>query len=378
MAAALTADQEQATKSFIEVVNKLRRRRGGGGGGGDGGAGGGVSWSTAVKFLAARKFDVGRALALYEQHEATRQREGLLQLDPYKEPLASELATGKFTILPTRDATGAAIAVFTACIHSPQISSHQTTLQGVVYQLDVALESVDTQRCGLVFIYDMSDSKYSNFDYDLSQKILTLLKGGYPAKLKKVLIVTAPLWFKAPFRILRLFVREKLRDRVFTVSVPQLLLHIRRESLPRRLGGSLDVAHHAWLLHLSQVHYAPPQQHPPPPHHLPPPPPPALDNSAPATNNHQAKALFRYSLVRTLLSTLMKQGAVSPLPAASSASSGFSDDDSLHCDGGGGSGGGLGIEQFVEAVQAKGRQGLCAEYADIKARPPQGTFNHAK
>jgi len=49
-------------------------------------------------------------------------------------------------------------------------------LQGVVYQLDVALESVDTQKCGLVFIYDMSDSKYSNFDYDLSQKILTLLK----------------------------------------------------------------------------------------------------------------------------------------------------------------------------------------------------------
>nr|CAD7586939.1 unnamed protein product [Timema genevievae] len=48
--------------------------------------------------------------------------------------------------------------------------------KGVVYQLDVALESVDTQRSGLVFIYDMSDSKYSSFDYDLSQKILTLLK----------------------------------------------------------------------------------------------------------------------------------------------------------------------------------------------------------
>ena len=50
------------------------------------------------------------------------------------------------------------------------------SVQGVVYQLDVALESVDTQRSGLVFIYDMSDSKYANFDYDLSQKILTLLK----------------------------------------------------------------------------------------------------------------------------------------------------------------------------------------------------------
>ena len=49
-------------------------------------------------------------------------------------------------------------------------------LQGVVYQLDAALESKETQRHGLVFIYDMSDSKYHNFDYDLSQKILTLLK----------------------------------------------------------------------------------------------------------------------------------------------------------------------------------------------------------
>lgn len=106
-----------------------------------------------------------------------------------------------YFLQPTRDSTGAAIAVFTARYHVPQFSSHQTTLQvctpftismscnmiinliyyyllkqGIVYQLDIALENVKTQKCGLVFIYDMSDSKYSNFDYDLSQKILTLLK----------------------------------------------------------------------------------------------------------------------------------------------------------------------------------------------------------
>lgn len=54
--------------------------------------------------------------------------------------------------------------------------AHKTTLQGVVYQLDIALQNMDTQKAGLVFIYDMSASKYSNFDYELSQKILTLLK----------------------------------------------------------------------------------------------------------------------------------------------------------------------------------------------------------
>lgn len=66
-------------------------------------------------------------------------------------------------------------------------------------------------------------------------------------------------------------------------------------------------------------------------------------------------------------------GAVSPLPPPSSASSGFSDDDSLHCDAQG-----LSIEQFVQTVQTKGRSGLITEYQEIKARPPDGTFNHAK
>jgi len=44
--------------------------------------------------------------------------------------------------------------------------------------------------------------------------VLLLVQGSYPARLKKVLIVTAPMWFRAPFKILRLFVKEKLRDRV--------------------------------------------------------------------------------------------------------------------------------------------------------------------
>lgn len=79
----------QATRDFLEVVNRLRRRR----------HAGPVSWSTAVKFLAARKFDVGRAVSLYEAHENTRQREGLTRFNPLQDPLLRELRTGKFTVL---------------------------------------------------------------------------------------------------------------------------------------------------------------------------------------------------------------------------------------------------------------------------------------
>ncbi|XP_046814154.1 tyrosine-protein phosphatase non-receptor type 9 isoform X2 [Vespa crabro] len=384
MAATLTVEQEQATKEFIEAVNKCRAGR----------RAGPVSWSTAVKFLAARKFEVSRALALYEQHEATRRREGLAVLHPTQEPLLSELRTGKFTVLPSRDATGAAIAIFTAHLHLPQNTTHQTTLQGVVYQLDAALESADTQKHGLVFIYDMSDSKYQNFDYDLSQKILTLLKGGYPAKLKKVLIVTAPLWFKAPFKILRLFVREKLRDRVFTVSIPQLILHIPRESLPHRLGGTLEIQHEAWLLHClksmtnrggGELCEVTPRVGTPLS--------PTLKNHTVHQNpngtpiSNPTSPIIDKNKIKNGVSNIgdieitngdvwmANDEAPSPVQPPSSASSGFSDDDSLHGD--------LGLqavtmEQLIEEIHSRGRAGLVAEYVEIRQRPPDGSFNNAK
>uniref|UniRef100_A0A1B0BJU8 CRAL-TRIO domain-containing protein n=1 Tax=Glossina palpalis gambiensis TaxID=67801 RepID=A0A1B0BJU8_9MUSC len=160
-------NEPNAVKQFIDLCNNIgstcsARRN--------------ISQTTAVKFLYARKFDITRAVSLYEQHEQIRLKEGLYNIDPDAEPLYSELKTGKFTILPARDSSGAAIALFTANKHSPLNVTHTTTLQGIVYQLDCALQDTETQKAGLVFIYDMSGSKYSNFDYDLSQKILTLLK----------------------------------------------------------------------------------------------------------------------------------------------------------------------------------------------------------
>lgn len=390
MAATLTVEQEQATKEFIEAVNKCRAGR----------RAGPVSWSTALKFLAARKFEVQRALALYEQHEAIRRREGLAILHPTQEPLLSELRTEKFTVLPSRDATGAAIAIFTAHLHLPQNTTHQTTLQGVVYQLDAALESAETQKHGLIFIYDMSDSKYQNFDYDLSQKILTLLKGGYPAKLKKVLIVTAPLWFKAPFKILRLFVREKLRDRVFTVSIPQLTLHIPRESLPHRLGGTLEIQHEAWLLHCLKsmtnrgggelCEVAPRVDTPTSPttkedmvhqnlsetatHSTPA--SPIIDKNKQMKNGVSNIADIEITTANSEIVWSGTDEAPSPVQAPSSASSGFSDDDSLHGEPSGFQS--FTMEQLVADLKARGRAGLIAEYAEIRQRPPDGSFNNAK
>ncbi|KAG9259652.1 tyrosine-protein phosphatase non-receptor type 9-like [Astyanax mexicanus] len=237
MAEALTTQEEVAVEEFLAEVRCREQSQNAAL----------VSQMTAVKFLMARKFDVPRAIDLFQAYKNTRIKEGIYNINPNEEPLRTELLNGKFTVLPGRDAKGAALALFTARLHRPDVTTHKAVLQAIIYQLDKAIESIQTQRDGLIFIYDMTNSTYANFDYELCVKILNLLKGAFPARLKCVFIVSSPLWFRAPFAVLRLFVREKLRERVCTVKAHELPNHIPVSSLPEHLGGSSQYSHIAWI-----------------------------------------------------------------------------------------------------------------------------------
>ncbi|XP_018089549.1 protein tyrosine phosphatase non-receptor type 9-like S homeolog isoform X1 [Xenopus laevis] len=232
----LTAPEERAIEEFLaELKNREQPQLVS------------VPPDTALKFLMARKFDVSRAIDLFQAYRNTRLKEGIYNINPDEELLRTELLSGKFTVLPGRDANGAAVALFTARLHRPDVTTHKAVLQAIIYQLDKAIERVETQRNGLIFIYDMINSTYGNFDYELCVKILNLLKGAFPARLKCVFIVSSPLWFRAPFAVLRLFVREKLRERVRTVKAHELVNHIPKESLPEHLGGTSKYSHVAWI-----------------------------------------------------------------------------------------------------------------------------------
>ncbi|XP_071009265.1 tyrosine-protein phosphatase non-receptor type 9-like isoform X2 [Oncorhynchus clarkii lewisi] len=181
-----------------------------------------------------------------EEEQETRLKEGIVKLQPQEEPLHSELLSGKFTVLSVRDPSGASIALYTAKLHHPNKTGNHVVLQALFYLLDRAVESFETQRNGLVFIYDMAGSNYTNFELDLSKKILNLLKGAFPARLKKVLIVGAPVWFRVPYNLLSLLLKEKLRERVQMVKMSDLRQHLPRDCLPEHLGGLLPLDAHGW------------------------------------------------------------------------------------------------------------------------------------
>lgn len=205
--------------------------------------------------------------------------------------------------------------------------------------------------------------------------------------------------FQAPFKILRLFVREKLRDRVFTISVPQLSLHIPRDSLPIHLGGTLRIDHSTWLQHcnismtnreedelLSQSviadHQSTGQQSP------------TItarskieeDSGQNTINGSEgsSEAQIGTNIIApaTEIAAPESNGVITEIhwsenpPSSASPSSGFSDDDSLT--GANDVGDAKTIEQIVEMVKQLGKKGLIKEYAEIRSRQPEGTFEHAK
>uniref|UniRef100_A0A8C9SHP7 Tyrosine-protein phosphatase non-receptor type 9 n=1 Tax=Scleropages formosus TaxID=113540 RepID=A0A8C9SHP7_SCLFO len=312
MAEALTTQEERAVDEFLAELRNPEQR-------------GAVlvSRGTAVKFLMARKFDVSRAIDLFRAYRNTRLKEGICDINPDEEPLRSELLSGKFTVLPHRDAKGAALALFTARLHRPDYTTHKAVLQAIIYQLDKAIESIQTQRDGLIFIYDMTNSTYGNFDYELCVKILNLLKGAFPARLKCVFIVSSPLWFRAPFSVLRLFVREKLRERVCTVKAHELASHIPMDSLPEHLGGRSRYSHVAWI--------------------------------QACINSERTGTPRRPSRCQDLR------------PAGEQAQS-------VHVP----EHGGMAVKELLQYVKRKKKKGIYQEYEEIRKEPPAGTFEYSK
>nr|XP_028561861.1 tyrosine-protein phosphatase non-receptor type 9 isoform X2 [Podarcis muralis] len=298
-----------ATKQFLEEINKWTVQYNVSP----------LSWNVAVKFLMARKFDVLRAIELFHSYRETRLKEGIVKLKPHEEPLRSELLSGKFTILSVRDPTGASIALFTAKLHHPNKSIQHVVLQALFYLLDRAVESFETQRNGLVFIYDMAGSHYTNFELDLSKKILNLLKGAFPARLKKVFIVGAPMWFRVPYSIISLLLKEKLRERVQMVKMSELKEHLPQECLPEYLGGSLKLDPLSW-----NCRFLPQQNgHPDP-----------LDE-----------------LILVPLASPRDNGSVhTPGPKA------------------------MTVQEVLEHVTQKQKRGIYEEYEGIRRRSPAGTF----
>lgn len=82
---------------------------------------------------------------------------------------------------------------------------------------------------------------------DSTERGVFFFKGGYPARLKNVFIISPPLWFRAFLTFFLNFLQEKLKERIEVVPKETLLQRFPESSIPESFGGTLKVDHLAWL-----------------------------------------------------------------------------------------------------------------------------------
>ncbi|KAL5260404.1 hypothetical protein ACHWQZ_G010503 [Mnemiopsis leidyi] len=233
-----------------------------------------VDMKCAVKFLSARKFDVTRAVTLFRNHEALRDQYKLRTINPISGTLKDELESGKFTIVVNQQSDEPqALAIFTARKHNIHTASHEALMKCIIFQLDCALHFAGVQRKGLTLIYDMTGSSFAQFDYTLSRKLLQLLQDGYPARLKKIYILKAPLWFKGPLKIVSPFLKRKFLERLRLIE--DISQHLSESYLPSVYGGNRNFSHKDWVMQCIECYKRSIEDNPPPP----PRPPPLTETS---------------------------------------------------------------------------------------------------
>ncbi|CAF0931924.1 unnamed protein product [Rotaria sordida] len=181
-----------------------------------------IKWKIAMKFLIPMKFDVNRAINLYRTYENVRKAENLDRIWINNPHLIREIQSNKFFTL--RQLPNQPLNVYFTAAHLIDITSTNSlsqqdreliSLQALICQLDVATENMEVQNTGLNFIYDMQNCSASQFDMNLSRKILKLLQGNYPA-------------------MVMMYTSDQMRDVLITHYNYSL------DDIPISLGGSLD------------------------------------------------------------------------------------------------------------------------------------------
>ncbi|XP_061613462.1 clavesin-1-like isoform X1 [Phyllopteryx taeniolatus] len=218
-----------------------------------------------LRFLRARKFDPVETFRLLAQYFHFRQqnlhmfhsfkvrtrtpiaralvnRTRVRQVD---EPGIKRALTDGFPgVLETPDQHGRKILILFASNWDQNRNSFTDILRAILLSLEVLIEKPELQINGFVLIVDWSDFSFKQAS-KLTPNVLKLaiegLQDSFPARFGGIHFVNQPWYIRAMFTIIKPFLKDKTRKRIFLHGNNLNSLHqlIRPDCLPSEFGGTL-------------------------------------------------------------------------------------------------------------------------------------------
>ncbi len=159
-----------------------------------------------------------------------------------------------FRLTGTTDETGRGIAFADPSRLDKTKYARESMARTVWYVMHAALEHETTQRLGMVFVLFPHHAKFSQFDRQLTKMNMAAMQGCLPVRLSAFHVVQPPSFFAAIFPVIRLFLHERVKKRVFvhSGSKQQVLEALSKkglssEVLPVDIGGKVVLDQNKWL-----------------------------------------------------------------------------------------------------------------------------------
>ncbi|XP_077952523.1 clavesin-1-like [Gasterosteus aculeatus] len=199
-----------------------------------------------LRFLRARKFEQAETFRLLAQYFQFRQQNlDMFQSFKVDDPgIKRALMDGFPGVLETPDQHGRKILILFASNWDQSRNSFTDILRAILLSLEVLIENPELQINGFVLIIDWSNFSFKQAS-KLTPNILKLaiegLQDSFPARFGGIHFVNQPWYIHAMFTIIKPFLKDKTRKRIFLHGNNLNSLHqlLQPECLPSEFGGTL-------------------------------------------------------------------------------------------------------------------------------------------
>jgi len=108
------------------------------------------------------------------------------------------------------------------------------------YGYGVECQRMDAYRNGMLTVHNFAGYGWRHFDMKRQKAIGEIMQGAFPFMMKKMVVLNPPTILKAIMAICRLFIKQKILDRIVAGDVDSIKELVDVNQIPIEYGGTLD------------------------------------------------------------------------------------------------------------------------------------------